>query len=141
MDRVEAANVECAGFYEIIMDAEADAAKESKPATAGRTPREERAPEIKGVATALKPDELTSSVAAQDISLWVEQWTEFKENSSFSKLGVASIIAYLKTCVSHDILAAIDYKQLKTDKEMLDKIMDYLNTKVHPTVIRQLEIW
>ena len=50
-------------------------------------------------------------------------------------------MAYLKTCVSQDILAAIDYKKLKTEKEMLDKIRDYLNTKVHPTVIRQLEVW
>ena len=120
----------------------ADAAKESKPAKVGTgTTGGSRAPEIKGVATALKPEELTSSIAAHDISMWVEQWSEFKDNSSFSKLGEASIIAYLKTCVSRDILAAIDYKKLKTEKEMLDKILEYLNTKVHLTVIRQLEIW
>ena len=27
------------------------------------------------------------------------------------------------------------------EKEMLDCIKDYLNTKVHPTVLRQLEVW
>ena len=58
-----------------------DAAKESKQAKVGTsTPRESRAPEIKGVATSLKPEELTSSIAAHDISMWVEQWSELKDN-------------------------------------------------------------
>ena len=38
-------------------------------------------------------------------------------------------------------MSAIDYKTLETEKEMLDAIKAYLDTKVHPTVIRQLEIW
>ena len=74
MDQVELANAECAGFCEAINNAEERARKESKPERSGHSPREERTPEIKGVATALKPDELTTSVAAQDISLWMEQW-------------------------------------------------------------------
>ena len=48
-----------------------------------------RAPEIKGVATTLKPEELTSSIQAHDMTAWREQWTEFKDNSAFSKLGYA----------------------------------------------------
>ena len=100
-----------------------------------------RAPELKGVATTLKPVELTSSIAAYDMTVWVEQWNEFKENSAFSKQGEKSVIAYLKTCVSRDILSAIDYKNKNTETEMLDAIRVYLDTKVHPKVIRQLEIW
>ena len=97
--------------------------------------------EIKGVATSLKPEELTTSIAAYDMSLWIEQWNEFKNNSVFSKHGEESIIAYLKSCVSRDILNAISYKTLHTEKEYLEAIKRYLDTKVHPKVIRQLEIW
>ena len=77
MDRAEAGNLEFATFLDAIADVEtAAAAKESKPATASTgAPRDARAPEIKGVATALKPEELTSSIAAHDISIWVEQWS------------------------------------------------------------------
>ena len=111
MERAEIGNLDLAEFLETIVDAETDAAKESKPAAAGGgASKDTRAPEIKGVATALKPEELTSSIAAHDISVWVEQWNEYKENSSFSKLGEKSVIAYLKTCVSRDILSAIEYK-------------------------------
>ena len=42
-----------------------------------------RAPEIKGVATTLKPVELTSSIQAHDMTAWREQWEEFKDNSVF----------------------------------------------------------
>ena len=97
--------------------------------------------EIKGVATSLKPEELTSQIAAHEMSLWIEQWEEFKHNSVFSKHGEESIIAYLKSCVSRDILNAISYKTLSTEKEYLVAIKKYLDTKVHPKVIRQLEIW
>merc|ERR1712240_739025 len=34
--------------------------------------------EIKGVTTSLKPEELTTSIAAYDMSLWIEQWIELK---------------------------------------------------------------
>ena len=64
------------------------------PAARGRD--EDRTPEVKGIASALKPEELTTSVAAQDISLWLERWEEYKNNSSFCKLGKKSILAYLK---------------------------------------------
>ena len=43
--------------------------------------------------------------------------------------------------MSRDILNAISYKTLKTEKEMLTALKAYLDTKVHPRVIRQLEIW
>merc|ERR1712002_490233 len=139
MERAKLGNLELTTFLEAIEEAEIHAVKESKPATAGGGVKDTRAPEIKGVASALKPEELTSSIAAHDITLWVEQWNEYKENSAFSKLGEKSIIAYLKTCVSRDILSAIDYKNRKTEKEMLDAIKGYLDTKVHPKIIRQLE--
>ena len=44
-------------------------------------------------------------------------------------------------CISHDILQVIGYKQVETEEEMLNRVKEYLNTKVHPTVIRQLEVW
>ena len=87
-----------------------------------------RAPELKGVATALKPVELTSSIQAHDMSAWVEQWTEFKENSAFSKQGDKSIIAYLKTCISRDILSAIDYK-VKTLRKICLMQFKYILTQ------------
>ena len=145
MERAKMGNQELTTFLEAIEEWEIHAVKESKPAGAGAGAGGgvggTRAPELKGVASALKPEELTSSIAAHDMSVWVEQWNEFKENSAFSKQGEKSIIAYLKTCVSRDILSAIDYKNQKTEKEMLDAIQAYLDTKVHPTIIRQLEIW
>ena len=111
MERAKMGNQELTTFLEAIEEWEIHAVKDSKkPAGAGRGVGGTKAPEIKGVATTLKPKELTSSIAAHDMSVWVEQWNEFKENSAFSKQGEKSIIAYLKTCVSRDILSAIDYK-------------------------------
>merc|ERR1712101_70156 len=100
-----------------------------------------RAPEIKGLATTLKPVELTSSIQAHDMTAWREQWEEFKDNSAFSKLGEKSVLAYLKHCVSREILIAVNYKEKNTEEELLEAIQEYLDTKVHPKIIRQLEIW
>ena len=122
MDKAKSGNEDLAEFLEAIEEWEFHAVKESKPAGAGGAVGSTRTPELKGVASALKPEELTSSIAAHDMSVWVEQWNEFKDNSAFSKQGEKSIIAYLKTCVSRDILSAIDYKNWKTEKDMLDAI-------------------
>ena len=144
LDRAKGGNQELTAFLEAIEEWELHQkkdTKDTKKGVTGGTVGDTKPLEIKGVATALKPEELTSSIAAHDMSVWVEQWNEFKENSAFSRQGENSIIAYLKTCVWRDILSAIDYKTLKTEKEMLDAIQAYLDTKVHPKVIRQLEIW
>ncbi len=145
MERTTTGNQDLTAFLDDIEEWESiHTKKEPKPEGAGAVSGGgvgPRAPELKGVATALKPVELTSSIAAHDMTAWVEQWTEFKENSAFSKQGEKSVIAYLKTCVSRDILSAIDYKNKNTETEMLDAIRVYLDTKVHPKVIRQLEIW
>ena len=146
MDRTTTGNQDLRAFLDDIEEWEAIHTKkepkseETRTVSGGGTGGP-RAPELKGVVTALKPVELTSSIQAHDMSAWVEQWTEFKENSAFSKQGEKSIIAYLKTCVSRDILSAIDYKSKNTEKEMLDAIRVYLDMKVHPKVIRQLKIW
>ena len=144
LDQAKTGNEELTAFLEAIEEWELHQKKDPKDIKRGVTGGamgETKPPEIKGVATSLKPEELTSSIAAHDMLLWVEQWNEYKENSAFSRQGENSIIAYLKTCVSRDILNAIDYKTLKTEKEMLVAIQAYLDTKVHPKVIRQLEIW
>ena len=122
MERAKMGNQELTTFLEAIEEWEIHAVKESKPAGAGGGVGGTRAPELKGVASALKPEQLRSSIAAHDMTVWVEQWNEFKENSAFSKQGKKSIIAYLKTCVSRDILSTIDYKNRTTEKEMLDAI-------------------
>ena len=101
MERAKGGNLELTAFLEAIEEWELHAVKDSKkPVGAGGAVGGTKAPEIKGVATALKPEELTSSITAHDMSVWVEQWNEFKENSAFSRQGEKSIIAYLKTCVS-----------------------------------------
>ena len=113
-------NQELTIFLEAIQEWEIHAKREPKPdgvdAEAGGGAGGTRAPELKGMASALKPEELTSSIAAHDMTVWVEQWNEFKDNSAFSKQGEKSIIAYLKTCVSRNILSAIDYKNRTTEK-------------------------
>ena len=79
---------ECGGFYHFIEDVEEVEKKrrEAKPdrsETLARSRDDNRTPEIKGIASALKPEEITTSVVAQDISLWLERWEEYKNNSSF----------------------------------------------------------
>ena len=108
-DRAKGGNEELTAFLEAIEEWELHQKKDSKDTKKGVTGGavgDTKPPEIKGVATSLKPEELTSSIAAHDMSLWVEQWNEFKENSAFSRQGENSIIAYLKTCISRDILNA-----------------------------------
>merc|ERR1712240_524076 len=100
-----------------------------------------RPPEIKGVANALKPVELIVSIQAHEMTAWREQWVEYRDNSAFSNLRERSILAYLKQCVSREILIAVNYKEKHTEDELLQAIQEYLDTKVHPKVIRQLEIW
>ena len=116
LDRAKGGNQELTAFLEAIEEWELHQKKDTKKGVTSGAVGDTRPPEVKGVATALKPEELTSSIAAHDMSVWVEQWNEFKENSAFSRQGESSIIAYLKTCVSRDILSAIDYKTLKTEK-------------------------
>ena len=72
MDRAKIGNQELTIFLEAIEEWEIHAVKESKPAGAGGGVGGTRAPELKGVASALKPEELTSSIAAHDMSVWVE---------------------------------------------------------------------
>ena len=111
LDQAQSGNEELLGLLEAIEDWESHQKKDPKDTKTGVTGgagSSTKPPEIKGVATSLKPEELTSSIAAYDMSLWVEQWNEYKDNSVFSKHGEESIIAYLKTCVSHDILNAIE---------------------------------
>merc|ERR1712089_43062 len=119
MERTTTGNIDLRAFLDDIEEWESIyTKKEPKPdgtrTGPGRGTVEPRAPELKGVATTLKPEELTSSIQAHDMSAWVEQWTEFKNNSAFSKHGEKSVIAYLKKCVSRDILHAIDYKSKNT---------------------------
>merc|ERR1711867_104727 len=100
-----------------------------------------RPPEIKGVANALKPVELNVSIQAHEMTAWREQWVEFRDNSAFSAHGDAAVLAYLKQCVSREILIAVNYKEKNTEDELLQAIQEYLDKKIHPKVIRQLEIW
>merc|ERR1712208_247269 len=89
----------------------------------------------------LKPVELTVSIQAHEMTAWREQWKEFRDNSVFSAHGEAAVLAYLKQCVSREILIAVNYKEKNTEEELLQAIQEYLDTKVHPKIIRQLEIW
>merc|ERR1712177_169059 len=142
-------NKELRGFKDAIEEWESLNIKEAKPegrrvAAGGGTPAgggAGRPPEIKGVATTLKPVELTVSIQAHEMTAWREQWTEFRDNSAFSAHGEAAVLAYLKQCVSREILIAVNYKEKNTEEELLQAIQEYLDTKVHPKVIRQLEIW
>ena len=92
MDRTTAGNQDLRAFLDDIEEWESvHTKKEPKPegtgTVSGGGTGGSRTWELKGVATALKPVELTSSIQAHDMSAWVEQWTEFKENSAFSKQG------------------------------------------------------
>merc|ERR1712115_661128 len=100
-----------------------------------------RPSEIRGVATMLKPEELTASIQAHEMTVWTEQWAAFCDNSAFGTQGEAAILAYLQQCVSREILLAVGYRDKHTEKDLLDAIKLYLDTKIHPKIIRQLEIW
>merc|ERR1712177_139024 len=142
-------NKELRGFKDAIEEWESINVKEAKPegqtlAAGGGTPAgggAGRPPEIKGVANALKPVELTVSIQAHEMTAWRERWVEYRDNSAFSNHGERSILAFLKQCVSREILIAVNYKEKHTEDELLQAIQEYLDTKVHLKVIRQLEIW
>merc|ERR1712081_140320 len=99
MDRHTAGNKELRGFKDIIEEWESINVKEAKPegqrvATGGGTPAgggAGRPPEIKGVANALKPVELTVSIQAHEMTAWREQWAAFRDNSAFSTHGEAAV--------------------------------------------------
>ena len=149
VDKLTAGHNELRGFNDEIEEWESIHVREAQPegrrvAAGGGTPAgggAGRPPEIKGVATTLKPVELTVSIQAHEMTAWREQWTEFRDNSAFSAHGEAAVLAYLKQCVSREILIAVNYKEKDTEEELLQAIQEYLDTKVHPKVIRQLEIW
>ena len=89
----------------------------------------------------LKPEELTVSIQAHEMTAWREQWAAFRDNSAFSTHGDAAVLAYLRQCVSREILLAVNYREKTTEEGLLEAIQEYLDTKIHPKVIRQLEIW
>ena len=76
---------ELGGFIDSIEQWEMLNIKETKPegrrvAVGGRTPAgggAVRPSEIKGVATTLKPEELTVSIQAHEMTAWTEQWAAF----------------------------------------------------------------
>merc|ERR1712215_352436 len=149
VDKLTAGHNELRGFNDEIEEWESIHVREAQPegrrvAAGGGTPAgggAGRPPEIKGVATTLKPVELTVSIQVHEMTAWREQWTEFRDNSVFSAHGEAAVLAYLKQCVSREILIAVNYKEKNTEEELLQAIQEYLDTKVHPKEIRQLEIW
>ena len=106
---------ELRGFIDAIEQWELLNIKEAKPegrrgAVGGGTPAgggTVRPPEIKGVATTLKPEELTVSIQAHEMTAWREQWAAFRDNSAFSTHGDAAVLAYLRQCVSREILLAV----------------------------------
>merc|ERR1712115_432845 len=81
-----------------------------------------RPPEIRGVATMLKPEELTASIQAHEMSVWLEQWAAFRDNTAFGSQGEAAILAYLQQCVSREILLAVGYRDKHTEKDLMDAI-------------------
>ena len=92
MDRHTTGNRELRGFKDDIEEWESihtkiEAKPEERMLASGGGAGAPRAPEIKGVATTLKPVELTSSIQAHEMTAWREQWEEFKDNSALSKLG------------------------------------------------------
>ena len=76
----------------------------------------------RGTANALKPDLLTSSIAAGEVETWMDKWKEYKLNSAFGSQGEESILAYLRSCVSQEILVSIDYRNLATEAEFLKSL-------------------
>ena len=89
MDRHTTGNRELRGFKDDIEEWESihtkiEAKPEERMLAFGGGAGAPRAPEIKGVATTLKPVELTSSIQAHEMTAWREQWEEFKDNSAFS---------------------------------------------------------
>merc|ERR1712115_39668 len=81
------------------------------------------------------------SIQAHEMSVWFEQWAAFKNNSAFGSQGEAAVLAYLQQCVSRDILLAVGYRDKHTEKDLLDAIRLYLDSKIHPKILHQLEIW
>ena len=115
MRRHTQATKDLRGFIESIEEWELLNIKEAKPkggrAEDGRDAPAgggaARPPEVRGVATMLKPEELTASIQAHEMSVWFEQWAAFKNNSAFGSQGEAAVLAYLQQCVSRDILLAV----------------------------------
>ena len=94
----------------------------------------------KGTANALKPDLLTSSIAVGEVETWMDKWQEYKINSAFGYQGEENILAYLRSCVSQDILISIDYRSLKTEADFLKSLRAHIDSRLHLKRIRQLEV-
>ena len=94
----------------------------------------------RGTANALKPDLLTSSITAGEVETWMDKWKEYKLNSVFGSQGEESVLAYLRSCVSQEILVSIDYRKIKSERDFLDKLQDYIEARLHPKRIGQLEV-
>ncbi len=95
MAKLTAGNNELRGFVDEIEEWESIHVREAQPegrtlAAGGEAPAgggARRPPEIKGVANALKPVELTVSIQAHEMTAWREQWVEYRDNSAFSNFG------------------------------------------------------
>merc|ERR1711895_298673 len=110
-DKLTAGQNELQGFKDEIEEWESIHVREAQPegrtlAAGGEAPAgggARRPPEIKGVANALKPVELTVSIQAHEMTAWREQWVEYRDNSAFSNHGERSILAFFETvCFKRD---------------------------------------
>ena len=94
----------------------------------------------KGYATFLEPQKMSTEISAQELEWWKRQWDELKNVSAFRYQSKSIKISYLCMFVDRVILNAISYRRFNQERDLLAAILEYVNERLHPTMIKQLNM-
>ena len=95
---------------------------------------------LKGYASSLAPQIMSTEISAKELEWWTREWEALKNTSAFGYQTEQIKISYLCKLVDREILNAIGYRNFNLERDLLAAILEYVNERLHPTMIKQLNI-
>ena len=83
---------------------------------------------------------MSMEISAQEFEWWIREWEAFKSTSVFRYQSETIKISYLCQLIDREILNAIHYRRFNLERDLLAAVLEYVNDRLHPTMIKQLNV-
>ena len=83
---------------------------------------------------------MLTDISAQELEWWTRQREALKNASGFGYQSEAIKISYLCQLIDREILNAIGYRRFNQERDLLVAVLEYMNDRLHPTMIKQLNV-
>ena len=94
----------------------------------------------KGYAILLERQKMSTKISAQELKWWTRQWEALKNASAFGYQSETIKISYLCQFIDRNILNAIGYRRFSQERDLLVAVLEYVNDRLHPTMIKQFNV-